>query len=73
MSNMIKYILIQIELLLMLGMFILGIAAAESQMWGQAVLLILAPFVLGAVCYLKEQIHFCEVYSRALNIKLNIK
>ena len=71
--NKIKFILINIELLLMVVSFILGTGAAESKMWLQAYLLIFAPFIWGWLTNFEKQIHFYEVYERAWNIKLKTK
>jgi len=51
-------------------MVILGIGAAESQMWGWAMILLFGPFGLGYVFNFDEMIHFVEVYDRAWNISL---
>ena len=70
MKATIKYYLIQFEMLMFLVSIVLGTGAAESGMWGWAYFLIFFPFVWGWLSNFSAQMHFCEVYSRAWNIKL---
>lgn len=68
--NTVKYILIQIEMILMILSIVLGTGAAESHMWGWAYFLLFFPFIWGWFTNFNQQIHFCEVYSRAWSIAL---
>jgi len=70
MKHSIKFFLIQIEMLVMLISFIIGIGAAESNEWGWAYFLIFLPFIFGYFTNFNKQIHFCEVYERAWSIKI---
>ena len=70
MKNTIKYYLIQLEMLMMIISFMIGVGAAESGSWGLAYFLIFLPFVWGWISNFNSQIHFCEVYSRAWSISL---
>lgn len=67
--NTAKYIFIHVICLIMIVSFVLGIGAAESNMWGWAMVLLFGPFGLGYILNFNEMIHFCEVYDRAINIK----
>ncbi len=68
--NTIKYISFHFFCLILLIMFILGIGAAESEMWGWAIILLFGPFGLGYLFNFNEMVHFCEVYDRAWSIKI---
>ena len=68
--NSLKYIGIHLFGLILIIMVILGIGAAESQMWGWAMILLFGPFGLGYVFNFNGMIHFVEVYDRAWNISL---
>lgn len=67
--NTIKYILIQIEMILMVISIILGLGAAEVNSWTWAYFLLFFPFIWGWASNFNAQIHFCEVYHRACLIK----
>ena len=69
MKHFIKFIFIQFFCLIMILSFILGIGAAESQMWGLAMILLFGPFGIGYIFNFNEMVHFCEVYERACSIK----
>ena len=69
MKHFIKFIFIQFFCLIMILSFILGIGAAESQMWGWAMILLFGPFGIGYILNFNEMVHFCEVYERACSIK----
>lgn len=64
-----KYIFIHIELIAMILCVILGIGAAESQMWFAAYGFILSPFIYGKLVHFSKHIDFCEAYERAMRIK----
>ena len=70
MKNTIKYYLIQFEMLMMVICFMVGVGAAEVGSWGWAYALIFGPFIFGYLFNFNEQIHFCQVYSRAWSISL---
>lgn len=70
MKHTIKYLLINVEIIAMIISVILGIGAAESSMWWQAYTFILAPFVWGWLTNFNSQMHFLEVYDRAVAISL---
>ena len=68
--NTIKYIGFHLFSLVLIIMVILGIGAAESEMWGWSVILLFGPFGLGYLFNFNEMVHFCEVYDRAWSINL---
>ena len=70
MKHTVKYLLIQIEMIAMIISIILGTGAAESSMWGWAYALIFGPFVWGWLTNFEKQMHFLEVYDRAVAISL---
>ena len=73
MKNTVKYIAIHIEIFLLLLVFFFGVIIADAGInWLTAVLLF-GPFIFGKIVRLGKQIEFCEVYDRALNIKLKQK
>lgn len=70
MKNTIKYYLIQFEMLMMVICFMVGVGAAEAGSWAWAYALIFGPFIFRYLFNFNEQIHFCQVYSRAWSISL---
>lgn len=70
MKHTVKYLLIQVEMIAMIISIILGTGAAESSMWGCAYALIFGPFVWGWLTNFEKQMHFLEVYDRAVSISL---
>lgn len=68
--NTIKYIAIQIFALILVISVVLGIGAAESNMWFQAILFLFGPFGIGYVFDFNNMVHYCEVYERAWSISM---
>lgn len=68
--NTIKYIAFHLFFFMLLIWFVLGIGAAESNMWGWATILLFGPFGLGYLFNFNGMVHFCEVYDRAWSIKI---
>lgn len=70
MNSTVKYILIHLFAIVLIISVILGVGAAESNMWGWAIVLLFGPFGLGYVFGFNDMVHFCEVYERAWSIKI---
>ena len=73
MKNTVKYIAIHIEIFLLLLVFCFGVLSADNGLSWLTVTLIFGPFVLGRIFNVDKQIEFCQIYDRALNIKLKQK
>ena len=73
MKNTVKYIAIHIEIFLLLLVFFFGVIIADAGINWLTVTLLFGPFVLGKIFNVDKQIEFCEIYDRALNIKLKQK
>lgn len=73
MKNTVKYIAIHIEIFLLLLVFSFGVIIADAGITWLTVTLLFGPFALGRIFNVGKQIEFCEVYDRALNIKLKQK
>lgn len=69
MKHTVHYYLIQLLMLAMIFSFILGVGAAESSMWGWAIVLMFGPFAFGKLINFGKQIDFCEAYDRAFRVK----
>lgn len=70
MKNTIKYIAIHIELFILLLVFFLGVGIVDNGIDWLTLILLFGPFIFGKLFNLNKQLKFCEVYERALNIKL---
>lgn len=70
MKATIKHILIDLEGLAMIFSIILGIGAAESSMWFQAILFLFGPFLYGKLVDFNKHVEFQEAYDRAVRIKM---
>ena len=70
MKNTAKYIAIHIEIFLLLLVFSFGVIIADAGINWLTATLLFGPFVLGRIFNVDKQIEFCEIYDRALNIKL---
>lgn len=70
MKNTIKYIAINIELLILLLVFFLGVATVDNGIDWLTLTLLFGPFIFGKLFNINKQLKFCDVYERALNIKL---
>ena len=73
MKNTAKYIAIHIEIFLLLLVFSFGVIIADAGINWLTATLLFGPFVLGRIFNVDKQIEFCEIYDRALNIKLKQK
>ena len=73
MKNTVKYIAIHIEIFLLLLVFSFGVIIADAGINWLTATLLFGPFVLGKIFNVDKQIEFCEIYDRALNIKLKQK
>ena len=73
MKNTVKYIAIHIEIFLLLLVFFFGVIIADAGINWLTATLLFGPFVLGKIFNVDKQIEFCEIYDRALNIKLKQK
>ena len=70
MKNTAKYIAIHIELFILLLVFFLGVAIVDNGIDWLTLTLLFGPFILGKLVNINKQLKFCDVYERALNIKL---
>lgn len=70
MKNTIKYIAIHIELFILLLVFFLGVGIVDNGIDWLTLTLLFGPFIFGKLFNINKQLKFCEVYERALNIKL---
>ena len=70
MKNTIKYIAIHIELFILLLVFFLGVAIVDNGIDWLTLALLFGPFIFGKLVNINKQLKFCDVYERALNIKL---
>ena len=73
MKNTAKYIAIHIEIFLLLLVFSFGVIIADAGINWLTATLLFGPFILGRIFNVDKQIEFCEIYDRALNIKLKQK
>ena len=73
MKNTVKYIAIHIEIFLLLLVFSFGVIIADAGINWLTATLLFGPFVLGRIFNVDKQIEFCEIYDRALNMKLKQK
>lgn len=73
MKNTAKYIAIHIEIFLLLLVFSFGVIIADAGINWLTATLLFGPFLFGKIFNLGKQIEFCEIYDRALNIKLKQK
>ena len=73
MKHTIKYILIQVELLVLLFVFFIGVGSADSGITFSTVCMIFGPFAYGKLTHVGKQIEWCEVYDRASRIAWNKK
>lgn len=73
MKNTVKYIAIHIEIFLLLLVFSFGVIIADAGINWLTATLLFGPFVLGRIFNVEKQIEFCEIYDRALNMKLKQK
>ena len=73
MKNTVKYIAIHIEVFLRLLVFSFGVIIADAGINWLTATLLFGPFLFGKIFNLGKQIEFCEIYDRALNIKLKQK
>lgn len=73
MKNTVKYIAIHIEIFLLLLVFSFGVIIADAGINWLTAALLFGPFVLGRIFNVEKQIEFCEIYDRALNMKLKQK
>ena len=73
MKNTVKYIAIHIEIFLLLLVFSFGVIIADAGINWLTATLLFGPFVLGRIFNVGKQIEFCEIYDRALNMKLKQK
>lgn len=73
MKHRITYLLIIVEEIIMATSFILGIGAAESDMYLLSVCLMIAPAIWGWCVDINSHLHFLEVYDRAFGISLSKK
>ena len=73
MKNTVKYIAIHIEIFLLLLVFSFGVIIADAGINWLTATLLFGPIVLGKIFNVDKQIEFCEIYDRALNIKLKQK
>lgn len=73
MKNTAKYIAIHIEIFLLLLVFCFGVLFADAGINWLTATLLFGPFLFGKIVNLDKQIEFCEIYDRALNIKLKQK
>ena len=73
MKNTAKYIAIHIEIFLLLLVFCFGVLFADAGINWLTATLLFGPFILGRIFNVDKQIEFCEIYDRALNIKLKQK
>ena len=73
MKNTAKYIAIHIEIFLLLLVFSFGVIIADAGINWLTATLLFGPFVLGRIFNVEKQIEFCEIYDRALNMKLKQK
>ena len=70
MKNTAKYIAIHIEIIRRLLEICFGVLSADNGLSWLTVTLIFGPFVLGRIFNVDKQVEFCEIYDRALNIKI---
>ena len=70
MKNTVKYIAIHIEIFLFFLVFCFGVLFADAGINWLTATLLFGPFLFGKIVNLDKQIEFCEIYDRALNIKL---
>ena len=73
MKNTAKYIAIHIEIFLLLLVFCFGVLSADNGLSWLTLVTLFGPFALGRILNVDKQIEFCEIYDRALNIKLKQK
>ena len=70
MKNTAKYFAIHIEIFLLFLVFCFGVLSADNGLSWLTLVTLFGPFALGRILNVDKQVEFCEIYDRALNIKL---
>ena len=68
--NTIKFILINIEMIMMIISFVLGTGIIKNNSFIISCILLFGPFVWAKLTNFDSQLHFYEVYERAWNISI---